>query len=221
MSAPKAVEFALPFSYTRLAMIETGGGESIGAGGGDGPERRSEPGLSIDELLPEVYEELRAIAERSMRSERAGHTLQPSALVHEAYLRLRGGPDRFVNRAHFFASAAEAIRRILVEHARKTHALKRGGGGTRIALDDAVGLVGRPEVGLCELDAALNDLGRTDPRLARVVTLRFFGGLSVEETATTLGLSKRTIEGDWTLARAWLRRELAASPDLDAPEGGG
>jgi RNA polymerase sigma factor (TIGR02999 family) len=118
-----------------------------------------------------------------------------------------------VNRAHFFASAAEAIRRILVEHARKTHALKRGGGGARIALDDAVGLVGQPDIGLCELDDALHDLGRTDPRLARVVTLRFFGGLSVDETAETLGLSKRTIEGDWTIAKAWLRRELSAAPD--------
>jgi RNA polymerase sigma-70 factor, ECF subfamily len=202
-------------------MGESEGGASIGAGGGADPADGAGPGRSVDELLPEVYAELRSIAERSMRAERTGHTLQPSALVHEAYMRLRGGGDRFVNRAPFFASAAEAIRRILIEHARRTRALKRGGAGTRIALDDAVGLVGQADVGLLELGDALDDLARSDPRLARVVTLRFFGGLSVEETASTLGLSKRTVESDWTLARAWLRRELTASSERDPTEGDG
>lgn len=168
--------------------------------------------------MPEVYAELRTLAERHMRAERGNHTLQPSALVHELYVRLRKSDDEFLNRAHFFAAASEAIRRILIEHARRVRSVKRGGdAGPRVALDDALGLAApgptpgapSPGVDILDIGEALSELERMDERLGRVVTLRFFGGLTVDEVAAALGLSKRTVESDWTVARAWLRRRLA------------
>jgi RNA polymerase sigma-70 factor, ECF subfamily len=185
----------------------------------------------VDEVLPQVYDELRELAERHMRAERANHTLQPSALVHEAYMRLRKSDGDFVNRAHFFAAASEAIRRILIEHARRFRAVKRGGpsgtpggrpSGGCVALEDSLGLVAPssasdPQIDVLEMGDALAELERMDPRLGRVVTLRFFGGLSVDEVAASLGLSKRTVESDWTIAKAWLRRKLAG--DASAAQG--
>jgi RNA polymerase sigma-70 factor (ECF subfamily) len=161
--------------------------------------------------MPAVYQELHAIAEQHMRRERRDHTLQPTALVHEVYLRFNeNGSTRWQSRAHFFAAAAESIRRILIDHARRHGAQKRGGDRRRVTLDDNLGVTDGDGIDLMALDGALNELGGFDPRAARVVELRFFGGLTVEETAGVLGLSKRTIEGDWTLARAWLRQKLVA-----------
>lgn len=166
------------------------------------------------QLLPVVYEELRALARAHLAGERAGHTLQPTALVHEAYLRLvggeQGGDRAFNGRQHFFATAATAMRRILVDHARERNALKRGGGrrvdlsdGDAVAVDDDLDLVG--------LDDALKKLEAVDKRRARVVTFRFFGGLTVDETATALGVSPATVKNDWAFARAWLLREMAGA----------
>lgn len=165
--------------------------------------------VSLDAIMPEVLDELRAIADRQLQHERRDHTLQPSALVNEVYLRLekqRG--TGWVNRAHFFAAASEAIRRILIEHARRRNAAKRGDGRRRISLEDAPEVGAAGEVDLIELEDALSALGRQDQRLERVVQLRFFGGLTMSEVAEVLGLSKRTIEVDWAMARAWLQRAM-------------
>jgi len=173
---------------------------------------------ALDDLLPRVYDELRALADAYMRRERAGHTLQPTALVHEAFLRLlRLPPGSVQNRVHFFALAAQAMRRILADHARRHRAAKRGGSAVRVPLElveggpDAAALAGAPdapEVAADDLDAALEDLAKLDARQARVVELRFFGGLSIEETAEVLGVSPATVKRDWLVARAWLHREL-------------
>tara|TARA_B100000959_G_scaffold133634_1_gene140084 strand:+ start:1082 stop:1594 length:513 start_codon:yes stop_codon:yes gene_type:complete len=163
----------------------------------------------LNELMPEVYDELRRLAESSMRQERAGHTLQATALVNEIYLRLGHQEEaRWQSKAHFFAAAAQAIRRILIDHARKKNADKRGGNRGRVPLDDAMGIGGNTEIEILDLDAALLDLEQVDKRAADVVALRFFGGLNMEEITNVLGVSKRTIEGDWTTARAWLRGRL-------------
>ncbi|MDP7008700.1 MAG: sigma-70 family RNA polymerase sigma factor [Phycisphaerales bacterium] len=163
----------------------------------------------LNELMPEVYEELRQIAERSMQHERANHTLQATALVNEIYLRLGHQEEaKWQSRAHFFAAAAQSIRRILIDHARKKGANKRGGGRSRVPLEDAIGIGGGDEVELLDLDEALSELEQLDARAAKVVALRFFGGLNMEEVATVLGVSKRTAEGDWTTAKAWLRGRL-------------
>jgi RNA polymerase sigma-70 factor, ECF subfamily len=165
---------------------------------------------ATDQLLPLVYAELRELAARLLRHERADHTLQPTALVHEAYLRLvdqRVGT--WENRAHFLGIAAQAMRRILVDHARRRSATKRR--GARVTLDDAVAPSTGPSVDLLEIDAALSRLAELDPRQAQVVELRFFGGLSVEETAAVLGVGSATVKRDWTVARAWLHRELSGS----------
>jgi RNA polymerase sigma factor (TIGR02999 family) len=174
---------------------------------------------ALDDLLPRVYDELRALADAYMRRERAGHTLQPTALVHEAFLRLlRLPPGSVQSRVHFFALAAQAMRRILADHARRHRAAKRGGSAVRVPLElveggagaEAVAGIppGSPEVAADDLDAALEDLAKLDPRQARVVELRFFGGLSIEETAEVLGVSTATVKRDWLVARAWLHREL-------------
>ncbi len=171
--------------------------------------------LRVDEVLPEVYRELKSLAKRHLRDERANHSLQPSALVNEAYMRLRASGGEFASRSHFFAAASESIRRILIEHARRRLALKRGGAAERVSLEyvtslgDVAALRGGSGVDVIELEHALQELERMDPRLGRVVTLRFFGGLTVDEVAVALGLSKRTVESDWTMARAWLRRALS------------
>ncbi len=163
---------------------------------------------AIDTLLPVVYEELRELAARFLRGERHEHTLQPTALVHETYLRLVGAPQiRWENRAHFFATAATVIRRILLKHARSKKCAKRGGAWCRVPLDLDVSVTA-PEMDIVALDEALERLGRFAPQELRVVELRFFAGLSAEGTAEVLGVSPRTVARDWRIAKAWLRREL-------------
>lgn len=164
---------------------------------------------ALEKLAPLVYEELRRLARRYMAGERAGHTLQTTALVNEAYLRLIDGSQvRWQNRAHFFAVSAQSMRRILVDFARAKRNLKRGGGAEQVSLDEA--LVVSPERGadLLALDEALERLAALNPRQGRVVELRYFGGLSEEEVAEVLRVSPRTVRSDWSLARAWLYREL-------------
>jgi len=166
---------------------------------------------AADELMPAVYEELRRQAERAMRREGLEHTLQPTALVHESYLRLVD--QRRVawrNRAHFFAIAATVMRRILVDHARARLTAKRGGGAAPITLAGVEGGDGaaEAEVDLLALHDALDRLASLDPEQARLVELRYFGGLTIEETADALGVSPATVKREWALARAWLRREL-------------
>ena len=159
-----------------------------------------------------VYDELRRLAASALRHERPDHTLQPTALVHEAYLRLADEPQtRWENRAHFLAAAARAMRRILVDHARSRNAQKRGRGAARFSLEaiEASAVDPGPDLDLVLLDEALARLTALDPRQARVVELRFFGGLSVEETAQVIGSSPRTVKREWQLARAWLKREMA------------
>ena len=164
---------------------------------------------AFDELFPLVYAELRRIAAREMRREKPGRTLQTTALVHEAYLRLlKDATLSFENRAHFLGIAARAMREILIEHARARSARKRGGGAVRLTLDDMVASVPSLSIDVIALDEALQRLTRLDERHARVVELRYFGGLSVEETAAALGLSPATVKRAWTFARAWLYREL-------------
>ena len=164
------------------------------------------------ELFPIVYEELRRLAAAALRRERTDHTLQPTALVHEAFLRLAETPGAsWENRAHFVAIAARVMRRVLVDHARGRNALKRGNGELRVPIDDVdVPAVGQ-DVDLVALDDALARLALLDERQARIVELRFFGGLSVPETAALIGASERTVKRDWQVARAWLTRELSSS----------
>ena len=161
-----------------------------------------------ERLMPLVHDELKRIARRHLQHERRDHTLQPTALVNEAFLRLVGQEVRWQNRAHFFGLSAELMRRILVDYARARATDKRGGGWVRITLEEAADVPG-PEVDLVAIDDALLGLAILDPRQARVVELRFFGGLTIEETAEVLGLSPATIKREWSLAKAWLRRELA------------
>ncbi len=165
---------------------------------------------ALDRLIPVVYEELSRQASHYLRHERPGHTLQTTALVHEAYLRLVDAQDvQWQGRAHFFAVAANLMRRILVEHARKKGADKRGGSAIRLALDEAMLVAGAPDVDLLAVDEALEKMEAFDPQQAQIVELRFFSGLSVEETACVLGVSPRTVKRDWSVARAWLRREIS------------
>jgi RNA polymerase sigma factor (TIGR02999 family) len=167
---------------------------------------------AADELLPLVYEELRRLAAHKMAGEAAGHTLQPTALVHEAWLRLVASHQRsWENRAHFFGAAAEAMRRILVDHARRKHSLKRGGGAQREELHDSVLVLAAPPDELLAVHEALDNLARTDPTAAELVKLRYFVGMTMEEAALALGLSKRTAEDLWTYARVWLHREIRGS----------
>lgn len=162
-----------------------------------------------DDLLPLVYAELRAQAVRYMRRERRDHTLQPTALVHEAYVRLIGQAGvSWQNRAHFFGLAAEMMRRILVDHVRKHHAAKRPGAALRVAWDERVGATPPLDCELLLLDQALAELAARDPRQARVVELRYFGGLSEQETAEVLTISRATVTRDWHVARAWLFRRM-------------
>ncbi len=170
---------------------------------------------SADDLLPLVYDELRRLAEGYLRRERPGHTLQPTALVHEAYLRLVD-QDRvdWQGRTHFLAVGAHMMRRLLIDHARGRGRVRRGGDRQRLTLDDEMAAVAGQDVDLLALHEALETLAELDERQARIVELRFFAGLRVDEVAQVLGVSRRTVEGDWTHARAWLRRELACrEPD--------
>jgi RNA polymerase sigma factor (TIGR02999 family) len=165
---------------------------------------------ALDELLPLVYDELRRVAARYLQRERPGQTLQGTALVHEAYLRLIDQTRvRWQNRAHFLGVAAQMIRRILVDHARAKQSAKRGGIAMKLSLDESIEAPERGEVDLGALDDALEDLGKIDPQQARIVELRFFTGLSIEETAEALSISPATVKRDWVVARAWLFRELS------------
>jgi RNA polymerase sigma factor (TIGR02999 family) len=160
---------------------------------------------ALDKLMPLVYDELHRLAHRYMSRERPDHTLQTTALVHEAYLRLIDQTHvRWQNRAHFFGIAANVMRQILLQHARSHHAAKRGGARPSLSLEDAVGLSKEPAVDLVALDDALTSLAAYDPQKSRIVELRFFGGLTVDETAEVLGLSPRTVKREWRVAKAWL-----------------
>jgi RNA polymerase sigma-70 factor (ECF subfamily) len=164
---------------------------------------------ALAELLAALYDELRALAAVQLRRERRDHTLQPTALVHEAWLKLVEQRSRdWQTRAHFLAIAATAMRRILVHHAERARALKRSGGRERVTLVDVPGEVGSPALDVLDLEAALVRLGEVDPRKARVVELRFYAGLEHGAAAAVLGVDERTVERDWRMARAWLRREL-------------
>jgi len=165
---------------------------------------------ALDALLPLVYDELRRVAHHHLKNERPEHTLQSAALVNEAYLRLVGqDPPELESRAHFFAVAAQLMRQILVDYARRHRASKRGGGACMLTLDDAVALPQRKNVDVVALDDALNSLAEADPRQSRVVELRFFAGLSLEETSKAMGIATATVQRDWTAARAWLHREIS------------
>ena len=161
---------------------------------------------ALDLLMPLVYEELRRVAHNYLQRERSNHTLQSTAIVHEAYLRLVEGAVEFQNREHFFAVAAQLMRQILVDYARRHGSLKRDG-GYKLALEEALKLPSK-DVELVDLDEALNELARMDARQGRIVELRFFGGLSIDETAEVLSLSAATVERSWASARAWLYRQL-------------
>jgi len=164
---------------------------------------------ALDRLMPLVYEDLRRMANHYMRNERQGHTLQTSALVNEAYLRLVDHENiAWQNRAHFFGVAAQAMRRILVDYARSRGRLKRAGVAQQVSLDEAMTLAEERAAELIALDDALAELAKIDERKSRVVELRYFGGLSVEETAEALGVSFMTVMRDWNTARAWLMREV-------------
>ena len=170
---------------------------------------------ALDKLAPIVYDELRRLARYYLHRERPGHSLQATALVNEAYLRLVDYKRmRWGNRAHFFAVSAQLMRRILVDHARR-HNLKRGGGAQRVELEDIAVVGGGRAENLVALDDALQSLARMDARKARVVELRFFGGLSVEETAEVLQISQVTVMRDWSSARAWLYREMGGGGSSD------
>jgi RNA polymerase sigma-70 factor (ECF subfamily) len=165
---------------------------------------------AAERILPLVYDELRQLAANYLRRERRpDHTLQPTALVHEAYLRLvdQSRVD-WKNRAHFCAMASEMMRRILVDHARRHYAQKRGGAETRIALDDAVSFPRDVGVDVVAVDEALFDLARLDPQQSRIVELRFFGGLTLDETAEVMGVSRSTVQREWNMAKAWLYNQL-------------
>ncbi len=183
-------------------------------------DRRLDAEPAAEKLMATVYDELRGLARGYLKRERSDHTLQPTALVHEAYLRLADQDRvRWRGRSHFFAVGARMMRRLLVDHARARRRVKRGGEWLRVTLGQGVGsLLGREldRDQLLALDLALQRLADLDARQARIVELRFFAGLEVAEVAEVLGVSKRTVEGHWTHARAWLKRELAAGSESES-----
>ena len=167
---------------------------------------------ALNRLVPLVYKEMRRLAAYYMRRQRPGHTLQTSALINEAYLRLLDHKNmRWENRGHFYAVAAQAMRRILVDHARSHNYAKRGGGALKVSLDDAAVVAKQRAAELIALDDALVDLAALDPRKGQIVELRYFGGLSVEETAEVLGVSPVTVMRDWRSAKGWLLRAMSKS----------
>jgi RNA polymerase sigma factor (TIGR02999 family) len=184
----------------------------------DGPDHRVTAALgqlrsgnrqAAADLLPLVYDELRRLAARAFESQPADHTMQPTALVHEAYLRLvRNGDQGWHDRTHFYAVAATAMRQILVNHAHRRHAGKRGGGGRRVPLEGVIPATADRDELVLALDEALQALGAIDPQCARVVELRFFGGMTIEQAATVLGISPRSVNRAWNFARGWLYREM-------------
>ena len=165
---------------------------------------------ALEKLMPLVYSELRRLASNYLRRERGEHTLQPTALVNEAYLKLIDQRNaKWQNRAHFFGISAQLMRRILVDHARQHQAVKRGGSGQqRVSITTVEKLAKEPEVDLLALNEALDELARMDPQQGRIVELKFFGGRQIDEIAEVLGIGHATVERDWKLARAWLRRQL-------------
>jgi RNA polymerase sigma factor (TIGR02999 family) len=172
---------------------------------------------ALEELMPLVYSELRRLASAYLRRERPDHTLQSTALVHEAFLKLVNQRDvEWRNRAHFYGIAAQIIRRILVDYARSHHAEKRGSGAVKLALDEALAVANKTDLDLVDLNEALEQLALMDPRQNRIVELRFFAGLSIEETAEVMQLSPATVKREWNSARAWLFRELSRGPASDA-----
>ncbi len=189
-------------------------------------QRASDDPVAGEAVLPRVYDELRRLAGGQMGSEARGHTLQATALVHEAWLKLVGANGEALSwdsRAHFFGAAALAMRRILVDRARRVQSEKHGGAMRRQPLEMADRAFDPDELDFVALDEALSALGVRDERAAKVVELRFFGGLSVEDTASVMGVSERTVAREWNVARAWLARELSGAPDGRSvgPVGGG
>jgi RNA polymerase sigma-70 factor, ECF subfamily len=175
--------------------------------------RRPQGGLASEQLAEALYPELRRLAGSLMRRERADHTLQPTALVGEAFIRMVDQTKTdWRDRAHFLGIAARVMRQVLVDHARRHAAAKRGAGGERVTLDDAVGARGERAADLLVINDALDRLAALDERGARVVEMRVFGGLTVEEIAHVLGVSKRTVDADWAMARLWLAREFGGGP---------
>jgi len=173
---------------------------------------------SPDRLLELVYEDLRRLAGAYMQNERSDHTLQATALVHEAYMRLVDWKNvSWQNRAQFFSVAAEVMRKVLIDHARARRAQKRN--GHKLVLDEAISLPDRRPIDLIALDEALRSLEEIDPRQAKIVELRFFGGLSIEETAYILQISESTVRREWTFAKAWFQRELGGIPDQETANG--
>ena len=172
---------------------------------------------ALDQLMPIVYDELRRQAARYLRREHAGNTLQTTALIHEAYVRLVDQRNvQWQNRAHFFGIAAQMMRRILVDHARAKKRAKRGGSDVRVSLGDATVAVKGQDLDVVALDEALERLAQIDEQQSRVVELRFFSGLTVEETAEVLHISTATVKRDWNMAKAWLHRELSGDTDQNA-----
>ncbi len=167
---------------------------------------------ALKSLIPLVYDELRRLAHYHLNRERRDHTLQSTALVNEAYLRLAGQDLRIQNRAHFFAIASQLMRQILVDYARRHRAGKRGAGVCLVTLDQPIALPQTRSVDVVALDDALNNLARLDPQQSRIVELRFFGGLSIDETSAVLGVSPATVKRDWATARVWLHREISGLP---------
>jgi len=169
---------------------------------------------ALDKLIPLVYKELRRLAHQYMRQERVGNTLQTSALINEAYIRLVDyNRMRWQDRAHFYAVAAQAMRRILVERARRRSRHKRGGGARQVSLDEAADVVADRAAGVIALDQALTDLFAISPRKGQVVELRYFGGLNIDETARVLGISSPTVEREWRAAKAWLYKAVTKSDE--------
>ena len=172
---------------------------------------------ALDRLIPLVQPELHRLAHHYMSREAIGHTLQTTALLNEAYLQLVDDPKRsWQNRTHFVAAAAQLMRRIMVDHARERRALKRGGGALKVSLDDAALVTERRSEELLALDEALQELGALDPRKSQIVELRYFGGMTIEETAAFLKMSHRSVEREWTMAKAWLYRALSGKEADDA-----
>jgi RNA polymerase sigma factor (TIGR02999 family) len=186
-----------------------------------GAIREGDPS-ALEQLIPVVYEELRDLAAHYIRRERSDHTLQPTALVHEAYMRLAGHVEQhgadWRDRAHFFGVAARVMRQVLVDYARAHQAAKRGSGQTRVTLSEGVRVVEEETIDLLALEVALTRLAQLDAEQARLVELRFFAGLTVEETAEVVGRSPTTVKREWRAARAWLHRELASSAEPARPE---